>query len=264
MLIIAMLFIIVPFSFWYGTWFGRKLSDKDINEYLSDTRSARKTQHALTQLYERMGQGERLEQWYPKIVALAGDATPQVRMTAAWVMGQDSSSQEFHHVLLSLLSDAHPLVRANSALALARFGDPAGRPELVKMLRPYTIRAEQAGNFSMALQDEEPVAVEKMVARIKLANGETFEVHSPLGGYVKSILAKEGAKVAVGDELMQVSPEPLQVWEALRALYIVGQPDDLPDVETYTRAIANMNEQIHRQAAITAGAIQQRHENHSQ
>ena len=34
LIIVAALFIIVPFLTWYGTWFGRGLSDQDIASYL--------------------------------------------------------------------------------------------------------------------------------------------------------------------------------------------------------------------------------------
>ena len=34
LVIVAALFIIVPFLTWYGTWFGRELSDEDLAKYL--------------------------------------------------------------------------------------------------------------------------------------------------------------------------------------------------------------------------------------
>jgi hypothetical protein len=49
-----------------------------------------------------------------------------------------------------------------------------------------------------------------------------------------------------------------QVWEALRALYLVGRPPDLEDVERYTRPIPGLPDTITRQAALTAQAIQSR------
>src|SRR5688572_18943511 len=108
MFIIAVLFVFVAFSFWYGTWYGRKLSDKEIEQQLSDTEHPRKVQHALSQIADRIEHGDQeVKRWYPKIVSLAGDPTPQIRMTAAWVMGQDNTSNEFHSTLLGLLSDSH-------------------------------------------------------------------------------------------------------------------------------------------------------------
>ena len=48
LIIVASLFIIVPFLTWYFTWFGRSLSDEKIVEYLADEKKPRNIQHALT------------------------------------------------------------------------------------------------------------------------------------------------------------------------------------------------------------------------
>jgi hypothetical protein len=270
-LIVASLFIIVPFLFWYGTWYGRGLSDSQIEEQLSDTQHPRKVQHALTQISERIERGdEQVKRWYPKVIALAGDPTPQIRMTAAWVMGQDNRSQEFHDTLLRLLSDTDPLVRRNSALGLVRFGDSSGRPELGMMLRPYTVRAEGEGIISIALQtsdsedEQETVGTGTLLAHIKGENGQVLEVRSPMPGYLKSVMVKDGSKVAIGSELLLISPEPKQVLDALRGLYFVGEMEDIPDVEVYTRTLPHMGSQIQQQAELTAKAIRSRSEGKAQ
>ncbi|MEW6731154.1 MAG: HEAT repeat domain-containing protein [Acidobacteriota bacterium] len=267
--IVAMLFVIVPFLFWYGTWFGRELNDSEMEKYLNDTNSPRKLQHALSQLAQRIARhDEKAKRWYTKILALAEHPVSQVRITAAWVMGQDNTSQDFHDALLRLLVDSHPMVRRNSALSLVRFADTSGRPELLLMLRPYSIQAEREGTVSLVLTEEQgdqelPVTVAMLLVRITEANGQVFEVRSPLSGYLKSISVKEGTKVMVGDELALVSPEPSQVWESLRALCLVGQPEDLPEIELYARGMPGMNEQIRRQALLTADAIRN-HKNQQQ
>jgi hypothetical protein len=51
--VFALLLVLFPFLFWYGTWFGRKLTDAQIGEYLSDRAKPRHAQHALVQLGER-------------------------------------------------------------------------------------------------------------------------------------------------------------------------------------------------------------------
>ena len=56
-------------------------------------------------------------------------------------MGQDRNYAPFHEALLKLIHDPQPMVRRNAALSLAVFGDPAARPELVAMLRPFTVNA---------------------------------------------------------------------------------------------------------------------------
>jgi hypothetical protein len=265
MMVVAALFVIVSFMFWYQTWFGRQLRDNEVEQYLSDTKAPRKTQHALSQVSDLIIRGDaRAKQWYPKIIALTNDPTPQVRMTAAWVMGQDNRAPEFHEALLRSLNDANPLVRDNSALSLARFADAASRPQLLAMLKSYSLRAERDGAISFLVQGEETIAVEKLLARITSVKGEVFEVRAPLPGYIKSFKVKEGANVAVGDELAQISPDQNQVWEALRALYIVGEKEDLPEIEAYAHNLANMSDNIRQQASLTAEAIRQRPEKSSE
>jgi hypothetical protein len=53
----AWLIVLMPFLFWWNTWFGRHLSDKQIEEYLRDGKHPRHIQHALVQIGERMGHG---------------------------------------------------------------------------------------------------------------------------------------------------------------------------------------------------------------
>ena len=50
----ALLLVLFPFLFWYMTWFGRKLSDAQITEYMADHGKPRHEQHALVQIGERL------------------------------------------------------------------------------------------------------------------------------------------------------------------------------------------------------------------
>ncbi len=96
--IVAALLVIVPFWSWYSTWFGRKLSDAEVTQYLSGSEKPRKTQHALLQIEERIVAGDpAVKQWYPLITALKNHAVPEIRGNAAWVMGQDNTSESFSH-----------------------------------------------------------------------------------------------------------------------------------------------------------------------
>src|ERR1035438_2602878 len=49
------LIVLMPFLFWWNTWFGRHLSDQQLTEYLHDDKKPRHIQHALVQMGERMG-----------------------------------------------------------------------------------------------------------------------------------------------------------------------------------------------------------------
>src|SRR5215468_12325547 len=71
LIIVAALFIIVPFLTWYFTWFGRNLSDDKIAEYLADDQHPRNIQHALAQIEARMEKNDAsVKKFYPRIVEL--------------------------------------------------------------------------------------------------------------------------------------------------------------------------------------------------
>src|SRR5713101_2767887 len=122
--ITAWLIVLMPFLFWWSTWFGRQLSDKQITEYLNDDKHPRHIQHALAQLGGRMARHDiGARRWYPELLRLAPHPVEEVRNTDAWVMGQDTSVAAFHETLLSMLQDSSLIVRGNAALSLVRFGD---------------------------------------------------------------------------------------------------------------------------------------------
>jgi len=250
--------VVIPFLFWRGTWFGRPLTDPEIDQYLNDDARPRRIQHALAQISQRL---ERLdpavERWYPRIAALARHPVTELRVTAAWLMGQDTRSPLFHQALPVMLADADPIVRRNAALSLARFADPAGRSELVAMLRPYALRAPRGGVLRYRLKAGEVVNPGTLLARLELARLETgdqqpFEIRSPLPGTFERQIAPEGARVSQDQEILSLTPSQDHVWEALRALYLVGAPEDLAAVERFTRPPADWDEKVGRQARLTA------------
>ncbi len=90
--LVAWLIVLMPFLFWWNTWFGRHLSDTQISEYLSDNKHPRHIQHALVQLGERMERRDAsAATWYPELVLLASHPVEEVRNTDAWLMGLDTS-----------------------------------------------------------------------------------------------------------------------------------------------------------------------------
>lgn len=249
----ALALVLFPFLFWYGTWFGRPLSDSSLDEYFHDTSKPRHAQHALVQLGERLTHGGNISRWYPDVVAQAGSRSVELRQTAAWIMGQVKGYEPFHEALLRLIHDPETMVRRNAALALAAYGDGAARPELAAMLRPFTVTAPLAGKLKYRLKLGDYVNPGTLIAHI----GET-EVRTPVPGEVRSLEQQEGATVKPGDALADVSADKNHVWEALRALYLVGQPPDLEDVERYTHPVPGMPDTVEQQAQLTARAIQDR------
>jgi hypothetical protein len=71
-------------------------------------------------------------------------------------------------------------------------------------------------------------------------------------------VAATGANVLVGAEIAVVDPGTEQVWEALRALYLVGQLDDLPAIRPYERDLPDISNDVRQQAQETEKAIQLR------
>src|SRR6202023_41460 len=66
------LIVLMPFLFWWNTWFGRQLSDQQLHEYLQDDKKPRHIQHALVQIGERLTRhAATVTRWYPDVVRLA-------------------------------------------------------------------------------------------------------------------------------------------------------------------------------------------------
>ena len=171
------------------------------------------------------------------MIAEAASPNLEIRQTAAWIMGQDRTYPPFHEALLKLIHDPQPMVRRNAALGLAGFGDAAARAELVAMLRPYDVRTPVAGPVRYRLKLGDYVNPGTLLARV----GET-EVRSPVPGEVRILEHKEGDAVAPGDPLAELSVDKNHVWEALRALYLVGQSEDLEDVQRFMRPVPGLPE----------------------
>ena len=259
-LVVVVLFVVIPFISWYGSWFGRPLSDARMTEYLHDQNKPRNVQHALAQLGNRIiDRDQSVERFYPDVIAVSQHPQAEVRMTAAWVMGQDNTNEDFHSALRPLLQDSSPGVRHNAALGLVRFGDSSGRPELIAMLEPYSVRSESAGIVELIIKEEGiAIAANGPLARVKQDDQGTIEIRAPEAARVESVLVASGNRVEAGTELMTLAPSTEQVWEALRALYVIGQSEDIPYVQRYTRQVSSIPDRIAKQAAATVEVIRER------
>jgi hypothetical protein len=258
------LIVLMPFLFWWNTWFGRHLSDQQMTEYLHDDKKPRHIQHALVQLGDRMAHTDpAAKQWYPDLVRLAGNSVEEVRNTDAWVMGQDTSGAEFHETLLNMLQDPSPMVRGNAALSLVRFADATGRPQIVALLQPAHLTAPAAGHVLDADRPGTAIHQGGLIAKLGIAKLETagspqtVDIRSPIPGRIRSV-SQTGANLAAGAEIAVIDPSTEQVWEALRALYLVGQADDLPTVRPYERDVPDVSDDVRKQAIETEKAILQR------
>jgi HEAT repeat protein len=237
LIIVASLFIVVPFLTWYLTWFGRGLSDQELATYLSDQNNPRHIQHALMQVEAKIEKADpNAKQFYPQIISASLSPVAEVRKTAAWVMGQDNKSEEFHGALAKLLKDEDPLVRRNAALQLVRFGDGSGREELRSMLMPFDAKSPVAGTIVGLLPVNSSIRAGGMLARIRDAANNIYEFRSPLDGKIAyPPVTKERDQIAVNQTVARLVPDRATIIDSLRALAYVGSQDDLEFIENAAR-----------------------------
>jgi hypothetical protein len=258
LIVVALLFVIVPSLTWYLTWFGRSLTDEELTRYFSDS-NPRHAQHALSQLAERIEKGDAsASRWNAQVIALSQNQTPDLRMTAAWVMGLEHKSEEFHAALARLLEDPEPIVRHNAALALVRFGDPRCRTELKAMLRPYAVKSQTDGTALTALTAGTYVKRGSLLIKFKNQSGEVEEIRSPLPGEIASANVKDGESFATGSDLIILTPDSEQASNALLGLYYIGTTEDLAEVERYASGFEREPEDLKAKAAQVAEAIKRR------
>ena len=252
------LIVLMPFLFWWNTWFGRQLSEKQLAEYLQDQKHPRHIQHALVQIGEQITRHDAsVTQWYPQVIRLASDPVEEVRNTDAWVMGQDTSGAGFHEALLKMLADPSLMVRGNVALSLVRFGDASGRPQILELLQPARVTATQPGKVIDTSALGTTIHQAGIVAKLQ-AGDQTIEIRSPITGRLRTLSAQTGQTVAAGAEIATIDPGTEQVWEALRALYLIGQPEDIAAVSPYERELPDISNDVRNQAIETEKAIRER------
>jgi biotin carboxyl carrier protein len=261
-LVLTFAFVLMPFLLWYLTTFSRPLNDAELGTYFTDVAHPRRAQHALSQVADRIMSPnaairESARIWYPEVIQSAAEGSDELRVTAAWVMGQDNQSPEFHTALLKLLTDANPMVRRNAALSLVRFADPSGHDVIAGMLAPYALAAPRSGALTTRLKPGDVINPGTLVAHVAVS-GENVEIRSDVPGTISQWIATDGAQVQAGQPVLVVDPSPEMVWESLRALYLIGQKADVPAVDRFARGAEGMPPQIQQQATLTAKSVASR------
>jgi hypothetical protein len=262
-LILAFLFVLMPYLFWQATWFGRPLDDAQMAKAFADTKHPREAQHALSQVTDRILSPDpaihaSARNWYPQVVNFSSNSDVALRTTAAWVMGHDSTVSEFHARLLELLHDPDPMVQRNSALSLVNFHDSAGHDIICGILKPYMISAPSAGKLHERLKAGDSVNTGSPAGRLEGADGKTIEVRTNVPGTLVSWLVPEGTMVAAGQSVARIDPSSDEVWEALRALYLIGTTQDEAAVAPFAKGIPEMPPSVAQQATLTLTAIRNR------
>jgi hypothetical protein len=259
-LVVVLLFVLIPFFSWYGSWFGRPLSDSKIEEYLSGAAKPRDAQHALSLIGNKIIEGDKsMQRWYPLVVRASQSESAEVRKIAAWTMGQDNKAEEFHAALLPLIKDPNAGVRHNAAVQLVRFNDANSRLELLAMLDSAILKAESDGTIEFIVEEEgRAVAANSPLARIKNADGQISEIRSQEAGRIEMFAVADKSIVKTGDKVIVLAPSVEQVREALKALFIVGQAEDIPSIQRYAGQVSGMSDAVQRQAVATLEAIRSR------
>jgi hypothetical protein len=261
-LVLAFLFVLMPYLFWQATWFGKPLNDEQMGRAFSDADRPREAQHALSQLADRMLSPDpavraSARRWYPDVIQMSQNPDDEIRLTAAWVMQQDNTDPEFHTALTRLLADSNTMVARNAALALVRFGDPAGHDVIVSMLKPAPLVASASGKVVERAGPNDSVTAGALLGKVE--SGEaSLDIRATVPGRFAQWTLPDSSAVNAGQVIASVNPSPDMVWEALRALYIIGTPGDESAIEPYTHSEKGMPPQTAQQAIQTLAAIKDR------
>ena len=261
-LALTLLFVLMPFLFWRATWFGRPLSDAQLADVLQPKSNPHDIQHGLSQVSDRIvAHDPAVKRFYPQVIALSFNPEPPIRTMAAWTMGQDNQSPEFRAALLPMLNDSDLTVRRNAALALVRFDDTSGHDIIVGMLKAAAIDSPVSGVLQTRLKPNQTMNPGTLIARIGVLHvdaRENVEVRSQIPGTLGRWIVSDGSSVTEGQHIAVVWPTDDEVWEALRALYLIGEPADLDIIAPYTRGGENAPPQLAQQARLTMEAIRSR------
>jgi len=124
----------------------------------------------------------------------------------------------------------------------------------VALLKPASISAPAAGMVLDIGKDGTFIHQGGLIARLQHEQ-QTIEVRSPIRGRMHQPSILLGSAIIEGVEIAVVDPPEEQVWEALRALYLVGQPEDLTAIRMYERELPDGSNRVRQQAVRTEQAI---------
>jgi hypothetical protein len=160
------------------------------------------------------------------------------------------------------------MVRRNAALALVRFHDASGIGEIRSMLQPYTIVATGLPMGAVAsvlsatlderLKPGDMINPGTLIGRIDLPDQSPIELRSQVPGTIDHWLLPNKAKVRPFQPILSVDPSNDEIWEALRALYLIGDARDLPVLDNIARGAGDVPLRVRQQAEIAASAIRSR------
>jgi hypothetical protein len=172
-------------------------------------------------------------------------------------MGQDPAGPGFHDALSGMLEDPSLIVRGNAALSLVSFGDNSGREQIVSLLEPVSITSPSGGRITDAAKVGTPVHQGGLVATLRDGQ-QVRELRAPISGRIRTLNLTTGSTASSGVPVATIDPEEEQVWEALRALYMIGKVQDLPAIRPYQRDLPEISDRVRKQALETEREIGER------
>src|ERR1035438_2952390 len=122
----ALALVLFPFLFWYYTWFGRKLSDSEIDQYFADTSQSPYPQHAP---------------FHDALLGLLHDSQPMVRRNAALglaVFGDSAARPELTAMLRPFTIHAPT---AGSLRYRLKLGDYVNPGTLIARIGGFEVRS---------------------------------------------------------------------------------------------------------------------------
>jgi hypothetical protein len=229
--LIAILTLGLIYFMWWRTSFTRALSDGEIVERLAVDIAPHDIQHALEQLYGRLGPNyEGRELFRAPLLGLVEHERFEIRRQVAWVLGRDKVD-DYRLALTKLLEDRDLGVQMNAACALTNHGSALGKPILLKALGPWELKAKSAGKLHWQIKRNDAVSLGRPAGTIELEDGTKVAITVALNGFADEIVSQEGANVLVDQVLARISADPKNVTNVLIALRIVGTADDSPAIE---------------------------------
>ena len=124
------------------------------------------------------------------------------------------------------------------------------------MLGPFTVKTDDEGILTNRLAPGDVVDRNTLLGRVAVeGREEPAEIRSPLPGVVREQLLADGAVVQTGDDVTLLEPSAQHVYEALRALYLVGTLEDLEDVRRFLKPGEHMPASVSEQARLTSEQI---------
>jgi len=267
---IIILVVLVPFLFWYQTWFGRPLTAAQIKDRLVAARDAatgkdgphnlREAQHALVQLSQRIQSGEDLSALYPLVIALAKHEDPGLRRAVIWMMGYARDNGDVRKALVEALDDSDRLVRFSAALQVAMFDMDKARPILHSALEPAKVESTVAGKLLATTAIDTRLREGMELARVEKDDGAVTPVHVPFDGTVTSFAVKPGQPIKVGTVLCTMKPSAALVIPVLKALAWAGDARDLEVIEPYSKLGNGYDRRVMEHARRAIALIRQRME----